>query len=60
MNVKGGTVKNNYKLIIITSIQPMNQIYRNMNGEPRKQWERRIQEIVLNDNDDDEIDVEAL
>ena len=59
MNVKGGTVKNNYKLIIITSIQPMNQIYRNMNGEPRKQWERRIHEIVLND-ESDEIDVEAL
>lgn len=58
MNVKGGTVKNNYKLIIITSIQPLESIYRNMNGEPRKQWERRVQEIKI--EEEEEIDVDAL
>lgn len=60
MNIKGGTVKNNYKLIIITSIQPLETIYRNMCGEPRKQWERRVQEIKIENDEDEEIDIDAF
>ena len=65
MNIKGGTVKNNYKLIIISSVQPINEIYRNITGEPREQWMRRIKTIDLTENEtsstsDDEIDIDAL
>lgn len=45
LNVKGGNVKNQYKLIVITSIQHPETIYRNMTGEPRMQWMRRIKII---------------
>lgn len=48
MNVKGGMRKNNYKWIIITSVQSLRDIYYNMSLEPRKQWERRIEIIDLN------------
>lgn len=46
MNVKGGSIRNNYKEIYITSIQSPEEIYRNVEGEPRKQWIRRITEII--------------
>ena len=59
MNVKGGSVMNDYVLIIITSVQPIESIYANMPDEPRKQWIRRITNIVIEDNDD-EIDIDAL
>ena len=59
MNVKGGNCVNDYKLIIITSVQPLDEIYRNVSEEPRKQWIRRITEIHLED-DNDEIDLDAL
>ena len=42
MNVKGGNCINDYKLIIITSVQPLDYIYLNVADEPRKQWMRRI------------------
>jgi len=42
MNVKGGSIKNKYELIIITTVQKISEIYHNMAGEPRKQWERRV------------------
>ena len=46
MNVKGGHVKNNYKLIIFTSVQRLREIYRNVDEyERREQWERRIEVI---------------
>lgn len=51
MNVKGGSVRNKYNLLIITSIQPIDEIYRNMNDEPRKQWMRRVKVIDLFPND---------
>ena len=61
MNVKGGNCINDYKLIIITSVQTLDSIYRNVNDEPRKQWIRRITEIKINDDEiDDEIDFDAL
>lgn len=61
MNIKGGDVLNNYKLIIITSIQPLQTIYKNMTGEPRQQWERRVEEIqLIKNNEEEEFDIDAL
>ncbi len=48
MNTKGGNKRNNYELIIITSVQKLEDIYKNIiYPEPRKQWERRVQVIDL-------------
>ncbi|QIR82205.1 replication associated protein [Chicken virus mg5_2876] len=47
MNIKGGSIKNNYELVIITSVQSPYTIYRNMEDEPRKQWLRRMEIINL-------------
>lgn len=57
MNVKGGNCMNDYKLIIITSIQPLADIYGNVSDEPRKQWMRRITEIRI-EGSDDEVDLD--
>lgn len=46
MNVKGGSMKNRYSYIIITSVQDPEEIYRNIEGEPRKQWLRRFTKII--------------
>lgn len=46
MNVKGGSVRNQYKEIYITSIQDPEKIYSNMPEEYKKQWLRRIKEII--------------
>lgn len=46
-NVKGGTVRNNYKLIYITSLQSPESIYPKIPLETSKQWIRRIKEIKL-------------
>lgn len=53
MNVKGGAKRNDYRLIIITSVQRLSDLYKNMQGEPRMQWERRIQLINLYNDDSD-------
>lgn len=59
LNIKGGEKQNKYELIIITSIQKLDSIYRNMNGEPRKQWERRIELInMYEDVEEDDLDIE--
>lgn len=47
MNIKGGSKINNYEFIIITSVQRLSEIYRNVRDEPRLQWERRIWVINL-------------
>lgn len=47
MNVKGGSVTNNFNRIIITSVQHPEDIYKNMSDEPRKQWMRRIEVIDM-------------
>lgn len=52
MNVKGGEKINNYELIIITSVQNINDIYQKMSSEPRKQWMRRVKIIDLTPEDD--------
>lgn len=46
MNVKGGGHKNLYTFIIITSVQDPEEIYKNVEGEPRRQWLRRFTEII--------------
>ena len=43
MNVKGGYVINNYKIIIITSIIPPWELYKNKTEEQKKQWLRRLE-----------------
>lgn len=47
MNIKGSSISNDYELIIITSIIPLANIYGKMTDEPRKQWQRRIEEVIL-------------
>ena len=56
MNIKGGSVLNNYELLIITSIQPLTELYKNIGVEPSKQWTRRIEVINMFINPYDEID----
>ena len=46
MNVKGSTVRNNYKKIYITTLQNPEEIYKNVPEETKRQWLRRIKEIV--------------
>lgn len=46
MNIKGGSVKNEYEEIYITSIQDPEKIYSNMPEEYKRQWLRRIHEII--------------
>lgn len=46
MNIKGGSKKNGYREIFITSIQDPEEIYKNMPEEYKKQWLRRIKEII--------------
>lgn len=50
MNIKGGSCSNDYELIIITSVIPLKNIYSNMSDEPRHQWERRIENIIMDDS----------
>lgn len=52
LNYKGGSAKNKFSLIIITSVQDPNLIYKNMTDEPRKQWLRRLEIIHLTNSDD--------
>lgn len=46
MNVKGGSVLNNYDTIIITSVEALDNIYANVPDEPRRQWVRRINQNI--------------
>lgn len=47
MNIKGDSFLNNYNLIIITSVQKFSRIFRNVDDEPRAQWERRVEVIDM-------------
>ena len=49
MNFKGGYTKNKLNLIIITSIQSPDEIYKSYQGEPRQQWIRRMKIINMNE-----------
>ena len=46
MNIKGGCIQNRYEFIIITSIQNPEEIYQNKSEEEKRQWLRRIKEII--------------
>lgn len=53
MNIKGGSIKNKYKLIIITSVQNPDNLYKNVqekDEEPKKQWLRRMKIIYLDNS----------
>lgn len=48
MNIKGGHIPNHYQVIYITSVQPPEELYKNMTlEEPRKQWMRRLHVIHM-------------
>lgn len=52
MNIKGGSIKNRYKLIILTSVQHPEDLYDEFSkkdAEPRRQWMRRMHIIHLDD-----------
>lgn len=51
LNVKGGGVKNKYNLIIITTIQSPDDIYKNCNYEFKQQWIRRMEIIHITPDD---------
>lgn len=51
LNVKNGSILNNFERIIITSVQDPKLLYRNVDDEPRKQWLRRMEIIELTDNE---------
>lgn len=50
LNIKGGCVMCNYKLIIITSIIPPDRIYKNKTEEEQRQWLRRMKMYECNEN----------
>lgn len=59
LNVKGGAVKNNYKTIILTTVQKPENIYPNVSGEPKLQWMRRMKFINLGyDDEEDDLTIE--
>ena len=43
LNVKGGSIKNRYRHIFITSIQSPEEIYKNTPEEYKEQWLRRME-----------------
>lgn len=47
LNVKGGTEFNNYKFIVITTIQNPNDIYMGQPAEFKEQWLRRISTLYI-------------
>nr|WCD56378.1 MAG: replication associated protein [Cressdnaviricota sp.] len=53
MNIKGGQVVNDYEFIIITSIKPVEELYKNVKEEQREQWLRRLDVIDLTPIDED-------
>ena len=53
MNIKGGQVINDYELIIITSIKPVDELYKNVKEEQREQWLRRLDIIDMRPIDED-------
>lgn len=53
MNIKGGQVVNDYEFIIITSIKPIDELYKNCKDEQREQWIRRLNIIDMRPIDND-------
>lgn len=50
LNVKGGSKRNQYNLIIITTVQRLGEIYANMPQEAREQWTRRVTLVDMYDD----------
>lgn len=50
LNIKGGSLKNRYTTILISSIQDPRYIYSKMTYETRQQWLRRIHLIHITQN----------
>ena len=46
LNVTYGSVMNNYNLIIITSVQKINEIYPNQPYDPPERWLRRVSTVI--------------
>lgn len=51
LNIKGGSVRNLYSTIIITTVQDIDSIYSNLGDEPRLQWTRRMKVINMYNSD---------
>lgn len=47
LRVFGGSMRNQYEFIVITSVQCIDEIYHNMPDEPRQQWMRRVKVIDM-------------
>lgn len=47
MNIKGGSIKNKFSTVIVTTVQRIEDIYCNVGDEPRRQWMRRVEVIDL-------------
>lgn len=47
LRIIGGSVRNKYHTIIITTVQDIDAIYSNLTDEPRQQWMRRIKIINM-------------
>jgi len=60
LNIKGGDSPNKYELIIITSVQKLEEIYHNVSGEPRQQWLRRIEVIDMFPKDNVDYDIDDV
>lgn len=55
LRIIGGSVRNHYNTIIITTVQRLDKIYKNMKlEEPRQQWMRRVKVIDMYPDDNDE------
>ena len=60
LNVKGGFQQNRYNLIIITSVQRLDDIYKSCQGEPRTQWLRRIEVINMYPDESQDLDIDDM
>lgn len=59
MRIIGGSVKNNYNTIIITTVQRIDEIYKNLGEEPRQQWMRRVKVINMYKDEDNSFEWET-
>lgn len=53
MWIKGGSIRNNFNKIIITSVQKLENIYKNVADEPKQQWMRRIRYVNMWPDEED-------
>ena len=46
LNIPYSSARNNYNLIIITSVQKINEIYPNQPYDPPERWLRRVTKVI--------------